>query len=187
MRVQFRLFVAAFVLAAIVPASAQAGQPVEHIRGQIDEMGSFDDCGFRIDFHFTASFHVLLREVRGSDGQAFLGQEDFHFRNVLTNPATGESFVVHGDSLFKELKARHVEGDLWEFTAHEVGSPFVVEDSAGNVVLRDRGRLTLRATFDTLGDSQPGGILLHEEITGVHGPHPGLDADFCAIATQLIG
>jgi hypothetical protein len=85
------------------------------------------------------------------------------------------------------LKARHVAGDIWEFTAHEVGSPFVVEDSAGKVVLRDRGRITLRAIFDTLGDSQPGGILLHEEITGVHGPHPGLDTDFCTIATQLIG
>jgi hypothetical protein len=106
---------------------------------------------------------------------------------VLTNPETGAFMVVRGQFLFREFTARQVSGDIWEFTAHEVGQPFVVEDSDGNVVLRDRGRVTFRAVLDTLGDSQPGGILLEEEITGVHGPHPGLSTDFCAIATDLIG
>lgn len=187
MRVRSALMVAALISAVLAPGAAHAAPPVDHVRGEIAEAGSFDDCGFRIDFDLTARFHVLMREARDSDGQAFLGQEDFHFRNVLTNPATGAWFLVRGDAVFKEMTARHIEGDIWEFTAQEVGQAFVVENSAGEVVLRDRGRLTLRAVFDTLGDSQPGGILLEEEITGVSGPHPGLDTDFCAIATDLIG
>jgi hypothetical protein len=45
----------------------------------------------------------------------------------------------------------------------------VVEDSDGNVVLRDRGRLTFRALFDTLGDGEPGGELLEQELTSQPG------------------
>jgi hypothetical protein len=95
--------------------------------------------------------------------------------------------VLSGHALFREVTARHVAGDIWEFTAHETGQPFVVEDSEGNLVLRDRGRATFRALFDTEGDGQPGGILLEDEVTGVPGPHPGLDIDFCELASDLIG
>jgi hypothetical protein len=178
---------AALVLAVAVPGVAQAAPPVENIHFEDADAGSFDDCGFTIDFDFTASGHDLVREVEGSGGQAFFGHSNVQFRNVLTNPETGAFMVVRGQLLFKEFTARQVSGDIWEFTSHEVGQPFVVEDSDGNVVLRDRGRVTRRVLFDTLGDSQPGGIVLEEEITGVHGPHPGLFTDFCAIATDLIG
>jgi hypothetical protein len=170
-----------------VPGVAQAAPPVENVHFENTAVGSFDDCGFTIDFNGTDSGHSLLREVEGSDGQAFLGHNNVKFRNVLTNPETGAVMVVSGQRLTKEFTARHVDGNIWEFTAHEVGQPFVVEDSEGNVVLRDRGRITLRVLFDTLGDSQPGGDTLEVEITGVHGPHPGLFVDFCAIATDLIG
>jgi hypothetical protein len=47
--------------------------------------------------------------------------------------------------------------------------------------------VTFRALFDTEGDGQPGGILLGEEVAGVSGPHPGLDIDFCELASDLIG
>jgi hypothetical protein len=94
---------------------------------------------------------------------------------------------LSGHALFWEVTARHVARDIWEFTAHETGQPFVVEDSEGNLVLRDRGRVTFRALFDTEGDGQPGGILLEDEVTGVSGPHPGLDIDFCELASDLIG
>jgi hypothetical protein len=51
--------------------------------------------------------------------------ENFNYRDVLTNPATGAWFVVRGHGLFKEMTAGHVEGDMWEFTAQEVGQAFV--------------------------------------------------------------
>jgi hypothetical protein len=177
----------ALSLALFAPAGAQAAPPFDHFHEEVTDSGSFDDCGFTIEFDFTGSFHTTLREVPDSGGQAFFLRENVKFQNVLTNPATGAWFLIRGTSLFKEMTARHVEGDIWEFTAQEVGQPFTVEDSDGNLVLRDRGRITLRALFDTLGDSQPGGDLIEEEITSVSGPHPGLEVDFCEIATDLIG
>jgi hypothetical protein len=179
-------FLIVLMLGVAVPGTARAA-PVDHLHGEVAGMGSFDDCGFNIEFDFATTFHVLIRELPHSDGEAFIGQENVSFRNVHTNPATGAWFLVRGRYAFKEVTARHIEGDIWEFTVHEVGQPFVIEDSGGKVVLHERGRIALRAVFDTLGDGQPGGILLEEEITGVHGPHPGLDAGFCAIATDLIG
>jgi hypothetical protein len=179
--------IAVAVAAVAVPGTAQAAPPVENVHYENVDVGSFDDCGFTIDFESTDSGHFMVREVEGSGGQAFLGHDNRDFRNVLTNPETGAFMVVHGHALFKEFTASHVAGNIWEFTAHEAGQPFTIEDSEGNVVLRDRGRVTLRALFDTLGDGQPGGELLDEEITSVSGPHPGIDANFCAIASDLIG
>lgn len=48
------------------------------------------------------------------------------------------------------MTGQHVEGNIWEFTAQYVGQPFVIENSQGEVVLRDRGRTTSRSPFDTL-------------------------------------
>lgn len=180
--------VALTVAAAVaVPGTAQAGPPLENIHYEFAESSSFDDCGFTIESDFTANGHFMVREIEGSEGQAFLGHDNYRYRDVLTNPATGAWFVVRGTAMFKELTGRQIDGDIWEFTAHEVGQPFVVEDSDGNVVLRDRGRLTFRAVFDTLGDNAPGGELIEQEVTSVSGPHPGFFGDFCEIASELIG
>jgi predicted esterase len=63
----------------------------------------------------------------------------------------------------------------------------VVEDSSGNVVLRDRGALRFRYLFDTGGDDEPGGTLVEFLGADVGGPHPSLFTDFCQIAGDLIG
>jgi hypothetical protein len=187
MRVRSVSILAALIVGVAVPGVAQAAPPLENVHFDFVDVGSFDDCGFTIDFESTVSVHDLVREVEGSGGQAFLGHSNVQFRNVLTNPETGAFMVVSGQVLFKEFTARHVEGNIWEFTAHEAGQPEVIEDSDGNVVARNSGRVTFRALFDTLGDGEPGGELVEEEITSVSGPHPGIDTDFCAIATDLIG
>jgi hypothetical protein len=177
-----------------VPGVAQAAPPVEHLRVDDTRTGSAANCGFTIDFVITDSAHVMLREVKGSDGQAFVQHVNYQIEAMLTNPETGAWMRVHGHSLIKDLTARHVEGNIWEFTAHEAGQPFVIEDSEGKIVARNRGLVTTRYLFDTLGDSEPSGNLVGEiEVTGVFGPHPmgplaGIgDPEFCAIATDLIG
>jgi hypothetical protein len=179
MPVRFITIVAVLVAAVAIPGVAQAAPPV---RFEVTESGSRNDCGFTIEFERTISHQFLVREVRGSEGQAFLGQDNFQFQVVYTNPVTGAFMVERGRATFKELTARHVAGDIWEFTAHEVGH-FVIVDSEGNIVASDSGRVTLRVLFDTFGDSQPSGETLEVEVTGEHGRH----FDFCAIATKLIG
>ncbi len=146
---------------------------------------SFDDCGFWLDVESTFQGHGLFRVDKG--GQAFLSKTTFRFRDVLTNRATGKSFVVRGHGLFHEIKATQISGTVYEFQAVEAGQPFVIEDSAGNVIVRDRGVIRHTAIFDTLGDGMPGGILVGEPSAIVHGPHPGFAEDFpfCEIAAQL--
>jgi hypothetical protein len=61
---------------------------------------------------------------------------------------------------------------------------------AGNVVLRDRGRIFFTFIFDTLGDSKPGGEIVDELAPRVAGPHPLFDMSedaFCGMVGDLIG
>jgi len=175
------------VAVVAVPGTAYAAPPVEHVQYEWSETATFEECGLTIESEASGSGHFLVREVAGSDGQAYLAHDNYTFRDVLTNTENGEWFVIHGRGLFKELTGVHVEGDIWEFTAQDVGQPFVIEDSSGKVVLRDRGRLTYRQLFDTEGDGQPGGLILEDELTGVSGPHPSLTADFCEVILDLLG
>lgn len=151
---------------------------------------SFTDCGgFQVESSFSG--RVMIKDATpATDGQFFYFQDNYQYRDVITNPDTGEFVVVRGNGIFKEVQARQVEGSVFTFLTHEAGQPFVVEDSSGRVVLRDRGMITLSYVFDTLGDSEPGGVFLEDPVVvRVSGPHPGFEEafDFCAFIADLIG
>jgi hypothetical protein len=148
---------------------------------------SFDDCGFTLNVESEFSGHFVLRADKG--GEAFYGKDNFAYRDVYTNPETREWFVIRGNGLFSEIKATQVSGNIYEFVAIEAGQPFVLEDSAGNVVVRDRGVIRSTALFDTLGDGVPGAEFIEETHLSVNGPHPGFAEDFpfCEIAAELTG
>jgi len=120
-------------------------------------------------------------------GQAFLDLNRQSFREVHTNTETGNWFVVRGNALYHEIRGTQVEGNIYEFTSIEAGQPFVIEDSSGHVVVRDRGMIRQTFLFDTLGDGVPGGEFLGVTSTVVHGPHAGFadDFPFCEIAAEL--
>ena len=183
-----RFLLVGVVAAALVVAGPAAGATViqgRHYSGT--ETSSFDDCGFTLDVvsTFYGDAHLRVDQT----GEAFLVKDTFHYRDVLTNPDTGQWFVIRGHGLFHDIKATQVEGTVYEFVAVEAGQPFVLEDAAGNVIVRDRGVIRHTYLFDTLGDSQPGGVFLEETQTVVHGPHPGFAPDFpfCEIAAELTG
>jgi hypothetical protein len=146
---------------------------------------SYDDCGFPVDVTGQVSGHDLLRVLPG--GQAFLDINQQTFREVHTNVETGKWFVVRGNSLYHEIHGTQVDGNIYEFTSIEAGQPFVIEDSSGHVVSRDRGVIRETYLFDTLGDGVPGGEFLGDVSIVVHGPHPGFadDFPFCQIAAEL--
>jgi hypothetical protein len=173
----------AIVLGASAASATVIGQ--EHYSGT--ESFSFNDCGFTINGQSDFYGQALLRVDQG--GEAFLVKDKFWYRDVLTNADTGKWFVIRGNALFHEIKAAQISGTIYEFVAVEAGQPFVIEDSAGNVIVRDRGVIRHTALFDTLGDGTPGGVFLEETHTAVHGPHPGLadDFPFCQIAAELTG
>ena len=183
-----RFLLVGVVAAALALGSAPAGATVidrEQYSGT-DEY-SLDDCGFTLDVVSTFYGQSLVRVDK--TGQAFLDTDILHFRNVLTNPDTGQWFVVRGHGLFHDIKATQVEGTVYEFNAVEAGQPFVIEDAEGNVIVRDRGVIRHAYLFDTLGTGQPGGEFIANLQLVVHGPHPGFAEDFpfCAIAAELTG
>jgi hypothetical protein len=101
-----------------------------------------DGGGFQVESSFSG--RVMIKDATpATGGQFFHLQDNYQYRDVITNPATGEFLVVRGNGIFKEVQARQVEGGVFTFLTHEAGQPFVVEDSSGRVVLRDRGMITL--------------------------------------------
>jgi hypothetical protein len=172
-------------LVVVLPANAA---PIQNERYSGTE--SFTECG-RFQVESTFSGRVMIKDATpATDGQFFYFQNNYQYRDVITNPDTGEFVVVRGNGIFKEVRARQVEGSVFTFLQHEAGQPFVVEDMSGRVVLRDRGLITWSVVFDTLGDSAPGGIFLEgPTVVRVSGPHPGFEEafDFCALLTDLIG
>lgn len=183
-----RWLVAALAVMAVMGFGGPAAATVigqEHYSGT--DSFSFDDCGFTLDVQSEFHGQALLRVDPG--GEAFLARDKFWFRDVFTNPETGKWFVIRGNALFHEIKATQVSDTVYEFVAIEAGQPFILEDSAGNVIVRDRGVIRHTYLFDTLGDGLPGGEFVEETDTVVRGPHPGFGDDFpfCEIAADLTG
>lgn len=179
---------------AVVAGSAFAVDPVsaaplerEHYSGT--DSFSFDDCGFVIEA--TSTFHGLfmLKEGRRGDATPYLF-DNYDIHDVFTNPATGAWFTRDGNGMYKDLRIVNVGGTVYRFEAIEAGQPFVIRDSDGNVVIRDRGALRFGFTVDTLGDDNLDNDVFIEgtdELLADHGSHPGFYLDFCDIARDLIG
>jgi hypothetical protein len=159
----------------------------EHYSGT--DSFSFEDCGFLIEGTTTFSGVFMLKQGRAGDPTPYLF-DNYSRDTVYTNPATGAWFTLHGNGLFKDLHVVNVEGTIYRFESIEVGQPFVVRDSNGNVVLRDRGRLLTTIEVDTLGDNNLDNDIFIDgsfQLLADNGRHPGFFADFCDIAADLIG
>jgi hypothetical protein len=178
--------VGSLVMALFALGAGPAGGTVVD-RGHYEgtETSSFADCGTTFDDVFSFSGQFRMKATK--DPEAFLLRDTFQFRDVITNRATGKWFVVRGNVNFHEIGYRHVSGTIYEFTANESGQPFVIEDSSGRVVVRDRGNIRHTALFDTLGDAEPGAVFIEETQTVVRGPHPAFDDPdlFCDVALDL--
>jgi hypothetical protein len=181
--------VAVFATAAVmIFGGAPAGATVVE-RGHYSDSYSFsyDDCGFDVLVEGTASGHFRIRTGKGKTATAFFLNDNFSYTETHTNADTGAFLTIKGNGVFNEIRATRVEGNVFEFEAVEAGQPFAIYDSAGNLVLRDRGSIHHHALFDTGGDDVPGGEFIEDLGADVHGPHPGFDTDFCEIIAPLIG
>ena len=176
--------VALFALSA-VPASAVLFEKT----APYSDPYSFDipDCGFpiHVDGVQWGKFHI--RQGTGKNETAFFAHDQYAFRETWTNTDTDAYFVISGNGLFNEVKATRISGSVFMFRSVNSGQPFVVQDSNGNVVIRDRGTIQETILFDTGGDAVPGGTFIDLVSDAVHGPHPGFFVDICDVANDLIG
>jgi hypothetical protein len=172
--------------AVIALAGIPAGATI-YEKGRFTEEYSFSyDC-VPVEVEGEVSGQFRIRQGKGKAAGFFFFRGTSSFREVHTNTETGEWFVVRGHTVFNEVKARRVEGTIFKLTAILAGQPFTVENSAGEVVLRDRGVIRHTILFDTEGDDVPGGVEVEFLAADVRGPHPGFDADFCELVSGLIG
>ena len=160
----------------------------EHFQGS--ETVPDEICGISVirDSEFSGSLRI--RAGTGATDQAFFERVNFRYSDTFTNPENGKSLTIQGHSVYNEVKAERVEGNVFEFTTIEAGQPFVLTDSSGRVILRDRGLVRSLVLFDTLGDSMPGGQTLDVSTIRVSGPHPAFDLtdeEFCGVVESLIG
>ncbi len=181
------------LLGVVGATPAQAAQP----RGSVYSSGPYnvpykfnDKCGsLKFEVKGRAKGFETVYNVPGSGGQAFLGDNRNRYREVWTNKATGRKAYVSGESRFREVKATHVKGDVWRFRQLISGAPFVVKNDKGNIALAEWGVLVVDQTFDTLGDSEPGGESLGEEVVSMRGHWPTYepDFDFCDLVNKVLG
>ncbi|MEA2607022.1 MAG: hypothetical protein QOI00_1779 [Chloroflexota bacterium] len=179
-----RTFISAVgaALLALPLAASPVGATVILRDHYSDDYGfSFDDCGFWIDVSGHDQGIAQLRVGKGDLATAFFLHDNYEFLETWTRRDTGDHFTIEGNGLFQETKATPVEGTIFAFTSINAGQPFVVRDSDGNLVGRDRGVIRQVLEFDTLGDDVPGGQFVADVSFSVSGPHPGLDFDPCSM------
>lgn len=185
------LFASTLLIFVAAPAEAGTDRGSVYTKDRYNERYSFVDreCGFPYRVKGRAWGLQVIYNVRGSDGQAFLADNRYHFRETLKNPRNGKKMFVSGHGRFTELKARHLRGDIWKFFAIDRVHSFKIRNAHGKVVLREHGKLGLKSVQDTLGDSQPGSELISEEIVFAKGHFPTLkpNFDFCRLVDRLIG
>jgi len=145
-----------------------------------------DSCGYRTDVAATFSGRISVRTGTGPATSYYFFTNNYSFREVHTDPATGRWFVVRGNGQYKDVQAKPVGGNVFEVTSKNTGQSFVVEDSTGVVRFRFAGVVTFRVLVDTGGDTIPDSETV--EFLGVttagHDPHV---SSVCAAAGSLIG
>lgn len=140
---------------------------------------TYDDCGFVVNGTFEVHGIFMARTGKGDLDTAFFAHDRQTGREVHVRESDGATIIITHHALFQEVKAEPLGGNLFAFTSIQAGQPFTVTDTAGNVLLRDRGVIRETIVFDTTGDHVPGGIYVEQLSFEWHGPHPGLFTDLC--------
>lgn len=171
----------------MLPAHAA---PVDSGEFEFTNSYSFDDCGPSVDVDERIWGTIVIKDATPrTGGQYFMLQQKLNGFVTFTNQQTGDSATAEWRTTFKELPATPSDDDpnVVTYRTHETGVWQVLRDSSGKVRYRDAGNVVIEYTFDTLGDSEPGGELLSEEQIRTSGRFDTFDADFCAVVQDLIG
>jgi hypothetical protein len=197
------------LLPFLVPATALAAGPVAHEVWRGAESFSHFDCttadGDPFEITGDVRFHgnSIIRAARTGEisaPQAFLLHDGWHIRDTQTVVASGKTFSINENGLFKEMSAEHLPDypvyddedvlidtldHVYRFTTREVVS-LVVRYGNGRLAYRGNAVYQHVAVFDTLGDSEPGGTLLSLDTTLVAGTDVWAAFDYCGLARSLL-
>src|SRR5690349_20558458 len=173
------LFAAALILMTLTAGSASATVgDRERVFNSPYQFTAWD-CGYPMQVQGLDTHFIHVRQdPRNPDNTFFT--INYSWRETWT-AADGRSFGLSGNGMFKNVQAKRLGGSLYSFTDHETGQPFVITNSSGKVVSRDRGNVTSSYTFD-FGTGEF--IFLGNQL---HGPHPMFGFDLCKAVAPLTG
>jgi len=137
------------------------------------------DCGYQMDVVGTSTDLVHTR-VDAKTGNTFFSDVSSG-QQTWTRSSDGRFFTVTWNQVFKDVQAKPLGGNLWEFTNQFVGQPVVISDSSGTVVSRDRGNLT--QTF--IVDVENGEVVDFRFKSAA--PHPLFFEELCHAVRTLTG
>lgn len=159
-----RITVASLAFSAILGlgavAPAQAGGFLSSEPYDFTDSDTFNDCGTTIGYEGHFWGHTTIRDAnRSTGGQFFYFRDYSNASETFTDLSTGDFITATASVTFRELQPRVIsdDGRIIEWITKASGVHWELRDSDGNLLLRDRGTITERYSFDSLGDGQPGG------------------------------
>ena len=136
------------------------------------------DCGYPMQVTGVATDLIHVRADNRNPDNGFF-TDNYAVTETWTGP-DGRFFTLSHNGQFKNVQAHQIDGSLYQFEDHETGQPFVIADSRGKVVYRDRGNLVSNYTYDfETGEFNFLGNQLH-------GPHPMFILDLCLAVAPLV-
>jgi predicted esterase len=179
MRRLLGLFAAALITMTLTAGSASATVvDRERVFNNPYEFTAWD-CGYPMQVEGLDTHFIHVRQDPHNPDNTFF-TINYSWRETWT-AADGRSFGLSGNGMFKNVQAKRLGASLYSFTDHETGQPFVITDSSGRVISRDRGNVTSSYTFDF--DTGEFNFLGNQ----VHGPHPMFGVDLCKRVAPLTG
>ena len=172
-------FAMASALAVLSVAPASATMFVRERYHDTDAF-SYDDCGPVVDVTVEFGGRFQVRTGTGKDAGAFFAHDRYWWHETHVSE-DGRTYTVAGDGIFQETRATRIEGTIFQFVAIDAGKLFTIRDADGDVVVRDRGRISQSILFDVTDDGVPGGIFIEELWWDPKGVFESLDFDFCSL------
>ena len=174
-----RALLAAVALIAL--GTSPAGATIVDREHSTEEPYHFVDwsCGYPMEVDGTQTHVVHVRANKKVDDIAFFS-DNYAFTETWTN-ADGDSFTVSGNGVFKDVRAKHLEGSIYQFRVQESGQPRVITDSSGALIARDRGNIRFDFTID-LDDGAFNFLGFN-----VAGPHLLFEIDLCKVVAPITG
>ena len=179
-----RWFIPILVLLGSALSPAAQAAPLEREQYSGTDSFDFDDCGFVVHDEVTFEGTFLLKAPRKDGAPPYLF-DNYEAHETLT--ANGRTLTIDHQGLYKDLHITLVEGTVYQFVVMEAGQPFVMRDSDGEIIFRDRGVLKSTFQVDTRGDTDLDNDEFVEDsfvLLADHGRHPGFYIDFCNVLEE---
>lgn len=177
-----RLQGAAFLVSALLAVTWATTSVTATIidRETASDTYEFDawDCGYRLHVTGTFTDQIQVRADQNPDILHFTTRHDFQETWTADD---GRWFTVSGHNLFKDIRAKRVEGTLFEGLFNIPGQPTVITDSSGKMVQHESGNVSFDYTIDF------GNGAFNLLSVKVAGPHPFSDTDLCLTIAPLTG